>query len=148
MWGIGLRFTRLNFHDWINGVVSTSDKDTCRKNSYGHPTLSPGVFTVYCEDSVCYGFEILRKCESPRHPFRIFKSRFLQAPELTIYDNACHLHIYSLNREPQFFKHTKFLVGRLHWRGHIDCFKLHCSLFLALKNMDTISVLSVANLVL
>ena len=36
----------------------------------------------------------LQKCESPRHPFRIFKSCFLQAPELIIYDNACRLHIW------------------------------------------------------
>ena len=127
----------------------------------------------------------------PRHPFRIFKSRFNQAPELIIYDNACRLHIYSLNREPQFFQNTKFLVDRFHWRGHVGCsrgycldayndkrirainsqvneqansglqrirgqlaymsvnnFKLHCSLFLALKNMDKMSVLSVTNLVL
>ena len=174
-----------------DGAVSAADRDTCRKNSYGHPTLSPGIFTVYCEHGVCYGFEILQKCESPRHPFRIFKSRFNQAPELIIYDNACRLHIYSLNREPQFFQNTKFLVDRFHWRGHVGCsrgycldayndkrirainsqvneqansglqrirgqlaymsvnnFKLHCSLFLALKNMDKMSVLSVTNLVL
>ena len=31
---------------------------------------------------------------------------------------------------------------------NIENFKLHCSLFLALKNMDKISVLSVANIVL
>ena len=174
-----------------DGVPSASDRDTCRKNSYGHPTLSPGIFTVYCEHGVCYGFEILQKCESPQHPFRIFKSRFIEAPELIIYDNACRLHIYSLNREPQFFQHSQFIVDRFHWKGHVGCsrgycldayndkrikainsqvneqansglqrirgqlaymtvknFKLHCSLFLAIKNMDKISELSVANLVL
>ena len=92
----------------VDGVVSDSDKDTCRKNSYGHPNLSPGIFTVYCKHGVCYGFEILQMCEFPRNPFQIFKSCFLQAPELITYDNACCLHIYSLNREPQFSSTRNF----------------------------------------
>lgn len=28
-------------------VASRSEQDSCRKNSYGHPTLSPGIFTIY-----------------------------------------------------------------------------------------------------
>ncbi len=48
------------------------------------------------------------KCESPRHPFHIFNSRFQQAPRMIIYDNACKLHIYALNREPHFFKTPGF----------------------------------------
>jgi len=34
--------------------------------------------------------------------------------------------MYSLNREPQFFKHTKFLVDRFHWRGHVGCSRGYC----------------------
>ena len=143
----------------------------------------PGVMGCSGESSpihgVCYGFELLQTCESLKHPFRIFKTRFPHPPSLIIYDNACRLHIYCLNREPHFFESTRFAVDRFHWRGHTGCskgysldvyknkkikginsqvneqansglqkirgqltymtinnFKLHCSLFLALKNMD------------
>ncbi len=33
---------------------------------------------------VCYGFEVLRECESPRHPFQIFKTRFSKPPSKII----------------------------------------------------------------
>lgn len=64
--------------------------------------------------------------ESPRHPFEIFRSRFKVAPKLIIYDNACKLHQYCLNREPAFFKHTQFAVDRFHWRGHVGCSAGYC----------------------
>ena len=44
--------------------LHTLQTDGCRKASYGHPTLSPGIFTIYCEHGVCYGFEVLQTCES------------------------------------------------------------------------------------
>ncbi len=102
---------------------ASTDSDSCRKNAYGHPTLSPGVFTIFCEHGVCYGFEILKSHESPRHPFSIFKTRFCTPPRMIIYDNCCKLHAYCLNREPVFFKNTLFLVDRFHWRGHVGCSK-------------------------
>ena len=36
-----------------------------------------------------------------------------------IYDNACHLHNYALNRDPVFFQNTWFLVDRFHWCNHV-----------------------------
>ena len=60
-------------------------------------------------------------CESPKHPFEIFRSRFETAPVVIIYDNACKLHQYCLNREPLFFKNTLFVVDRFHWKGHVGC---------------------------
>ena len=143
--------------------------DDCRKKSYGHPTLTPGIFTVYCAHGICYGFDILRSCESSRHPFEIFTTRFQQPPKAIVYDNACHLHIYCLNREPQRFQNTLFLVDRFHWRGHVRCsneqansglqrikgqlaymsidnFIFHLSLFLSLKNADVITKLDINRL--
>ena len=35
-----------------------------------------------------------------------------------MYDNACGLHTYCLNRDPNFFKISKFLVDRFHWSNH------------------------------
>ena len=43
--------------------------------------------------------EILQKCESPCHLFQIFKTQFLKPPSMIIYDNACCLHQYCLNKE-------------------------------------------------
>lgn len=43
---------------------------------------------------------------------------FFSAPSVIIYDNACNLHSYCMNRDPIFFKKTRFLVDRLHWRNH------------------------------
>ena len=39
--------------------------DSCRKDSYGHPSLSPGIFTIFCPHGICYGFEVMQSCESP-----------------------------------------------------------------------------------
>ena len=42
----------------------------------------------------------------------------ITAPKVIIYDNACRLHMYSLNRDPGFFMKTRFLVDRFHWKNH------------------------------
>ena len=97
------------------------DPDACRKTSYGHPTLSPGIFTLYCQHGVCYGFEVMARCESPRIPFEIFSTRFPRPPRIIVYDNACKLHAYCLNREPRRFQGSMFAVDRFHWKGHIGC---------------------------
>jgi hypothetical protein len=39
-------------------------------------------------------------------------------PKIIVYDNACNLHSYCLNRNPTCFKETKFLVDRFHWKNH------------------------------
>ncbi|XP_070537887.1 uncharacterized protein [Ptychodera flava] len=95
--------------------------DTCNKFYKGHPSLSPGIFTMYCKHKVCLGFQVMKHHESPALPFKIIRQRFQTAPKIIIYDNACKLHQYCLNREPDFFKHTMFLVDRLHWCNHTGC---------------------------
>ena len=60
--------------------LKTHDSDSCRKASYGHPSLSPGIFTVFCPHGICCGFEVMQSCESPKHPFSIFRQRFQKAP--------------------------------------------------------------------
>ena len=67
------------------------DIDACRKYSSNHPTLTPGIFTIYCLHGVCCGFEVMEQHESPRYPFKIFLSRFVTPPTI-IYDNSCRLH--------------------------------------------------------
>ena len=101
----------------------TADEHNCRKVSYGHPTLTPGIFTLYCTHGICYGFEVMRRCESPQVPFSIFTSRFPTPPKTIVYDNACKLHVYCLNREPALYRSTRFFVDRFYWKGHIGCSK-------------------------
>ena len=36
------------------------DDDACRKYSSTHPTLIPGIFTIYCEHGICCGFEVMQ----------------------------------------------------------------------------------------
>ena len=76
--------------------------------------------------------------ESPNTPFTILRTRFKKgcsiiiinyviliiAPKVIIYDNACNLHNYCLNRDPLFFMDTWFLVDRLHWSNHTGMYKL------------------------
>ena len=54
-----------------------------------------------------------------------FEKNALLAPNVVIYDNACHLLDYSLNREPHFFSSTLFKIDRLHQLNHTTC----CSSF-------------------
>ncbi|XP_069105019.1 uncharacterized protein [Argopecten irradians] len=96
-------------------------KNQCSKSSTGHPSLLPGVFTLFCKHGVCYGFEVMKYHESPNVPFTILRSRFQKAPSLVVYDNACNLHTYCLNRDPLFFKDTQFRVDALHFRNHKAC---------------------------
>ena len=94
--------------------LKTHDSDSCRKASYGHPSLSPGIFTIFCPYGICYGFKVMWSCESPKHPFSIFRQRFQKAPQVIVYDNACKLHQNCLNREPHFFRSILFAVDRFH----------------------------------
>ena len=107
--------------DQVNSSRTPDDADSCRKYSSSHPSLTPGIFTVYCPHAICYGFEVMRSHESPQHPFEIFLTRFEQPPSTIIYDNSCKLHQYVLNRQPSHFQNTNFFVDRFHWRGHVGC---------------------------
>ena len=117
-----------------------TEKETCRKESYGHPTLTPGIFTVFCKHGICYGFQCMTSPESPKVPFEIFKTRFQKAPSTIIYDNSCKLHAYCLNREPHFFRSTRFYVDRMHWRGHSACSEGYCmNLYKASVDVNSIN---------
>ena len=99
----------------------------CRKDSQKHPTLTSGLFTMFCPHGVCLGFRIMENPESPRTAFEILMSRFKEMPSLVIYDNACKLHLYALKREPERFKNTRFMVDRLHYtKGHVGCSLGYC----------------------
>ena len=90
---------------------------TCSKHPSAHPTLLPGIFTVFCPHGVCLGssllatvsescsrFHLMHNLESPETPFSVFFSRLPKgaspllclpftiraAPLVMVYDNGCH----------------------------------------------------------
>ena len=50
------------------------DQDACRKYSSNHPTLTPGIFAIYCPHGVCCGFKVMKTHESPKHPLDLFNA--------------------------------------------------------------------------
>jgi len=100
---------------------SGADQKVCTKVAPKIKKLTPGVFTIHCPHGVCYGFELMKTCESVNIPFTIMRTRLQKAPSLIVYDNACILHAYCLNRDPAYFAHTKFCVDRFHWYNHKGC---------------------------
>lgn len=48
-------------------------------------------------------------------------TRLARAPDVVIYDFACSLMEYALNREPEYFKYTLFLLDGLHQWNHRAC---------------------------
>lgn len=53
--------------------------------------------------------------------YSILVSYFARAPRVVVYDFACALQDYCLNRAPGFFSHTTFVVDKFHWGNHADC---------------------------
>ncbi|XP_077862458.1 uncharacterized protein LOC102804924 [Saccoglossus kowalevskii] len=50
-----------------------------------------------------------------------FVTATYKAPSVVIYDNACNLYTYFLNRDLCFIQKTRFYVDRLHWKNHTGC---------------------------
>ena len=87
--------------------------------------LSPYSYSWHLYHLLCswnmLWFGSVRRCESPQVPFSIFTSRFRTPPKAIVYDNACNLQVYCLNREPALYKSTCFFIDHFHWRGHVGC---------------------------
>ena len=47
------------------------------------------------------------------------------APDVVIYDNACNLHQYMLNREPDFCRGTWLIVDRFRWGNHTGMYSIY-----------------------
>ena len=114
-------------HTWpkLYNVGSSTDKDSCDKNFSSHSQFVDGIFSIgcACKYSITYGFELMLHSESPRHFFHFLTSRAVNFNHLrgVIFDFACGLHRYILNREPAQFETVQFLVDGSHWNGHSSC---------------------------
>ena len=97
---------------------NNEERNLCNKKTRTHQTLSPGLFTFFCNHGVCHGFSLMDQPESPKTAFDILVTKFKKMPSVLVYDNACHLKLYTIKREPARFKDTKFIVDTFHARGH------------------------------
>lgn len=64
---------------------------------------------------------IMPKHEGRNDAFSFLVQYLKVAPKVIIYDFACELQNYCLNREPAFFKDTRFFVDGFHWYNHTAC---------------------------
>ena len=95
-----------------------ANTNNCKKTTGRSNTLSPGWFTLFCQHGFAHGFRLMDTPESPKTAFDFLMCYLRKMPRIVIYDNACNLHNYVLRREPRRFKHTRFLIDRLHAPGH------------------------------
>lgn len=93
----------------------------CRHDSFAKGDRTGGIFTWFCKHGVCYAMYVIKTDEGRNEPFTFLSCYLKEAPKVVIYDFACALHEYCLNRLPGFFKNTLFLVDRLHWKNHKWC---------------------------
>ena len=73
---------------------------------------------VACELNITYGYELMLCKESAHNIFRLLMSRDLNLHSLqgVIFDHACGLDQYILNREPSEFEFLRCLVDGAHWQ--------------------------------
>ena len=74
----------------------------------------------------CYGFHMINGSEGQKDPF-FSASKYLQtAPQELFYDFSCSLSEYTLNREPKFWRNTRFWHDVFHSYTH-KCGANYCS---------------------
>lgn len=66
-------------------------------------------------------FALMDKPESTRVVFDLIYSRFPEAPQFIMYDNACNFHKTAMKLAPQYFAHTVLVIDQMHEKGHVRC---------------------------
>jgi hypothetical protein len=56
-------------------LVYDGDK-ICKKDGTRHPSLAPGIFTVYCNHGTCLCVAMMQNVESPQTAFRVLLALF------------------------------------------------------------------------
>ena len=116
--GVGLVHHRPKYE-----LDKEKDTSNCRhqfiSGSHGSKRTG-GVFTWYCQHGVCYAFYIIPNAEGRNEAFSFLLKYFKVAPKVVVYNFACSLQDYSLNRQPEHFRDTMFLVDRFHWFNHVS----------------------------
>ena len=102
---------------------SIKTEATCRKlySTYTKNNLTGGLMALWCPHLVCLGFHKIPSCEGRNDVFSAILRYWECAPKVVIYDFACQLGPYCMQREPEFFKNTLFVVDEMHANGHTHC---------------------------
>ena len=103
--------------------VDSAETGSCKKyySTYKKQTLTGGLMAIWCQHLICLGFHKIPKAEGRNDVFSALFVYFEKAPEVVIYDFACQLGVYSMSREPEFFKDTCFLIDEMRAKGHSAC---------------------------
>eukprot|EP00198_Chlamydomonas_reinhardtii_P005464 XP_001694800.1 predicted protein [Chlamydomonas reinhardtii] len=121
----GLGVVRPRYAMGMDGKSGSADEEggaaSCKHNFCARGPRTGGIFTVFCEHGVCYAFFVLPRAEGRNEMYSWMVSFLPRAPEVVVYDFACSLHEYCLNRAPAFFCGTRFVVDRFHWSNHTGC---------------------------
>jgi hypothetical protein len=56
--------------------------------------------------------------EGRNDPFTVLRTYLKHPPKVIVYDFACALEEYCMNRDPTWFRNTKFVIDRFHWHNH------------------------------
>ena len=107
----------------IANEKSIKDEGTCRKlySTYTKNNLTGGLMALWCPHLICLGFHKIPVCEGRNDVFSAILRYWEHAPDVVIYDFACQLGPYCMQREPEFFKDTLFVVDEMHANGHTQC---------------------------
>ena len=95
-------------------------RDPCRKD-FPRPSKHgwSHLFLWFCaKHEHCYGFHIISGSEGRKDPFASAYQYMENAPDHVWYDFSCSLCEYALNREPYFFRETRFWLDEFHSYHH------------------------------
>jgi hypothetical protein len=103
-------------------TIINGSENTCTKNYQSAAKLGAGILLFWCaKHRLCIGFLLLESAESCEYVYTTLVTRFKVIPKTIIYDNACNLSEYCMNRAPHLFMNSKFLVDAFHYGGHTNC---------------------------
>lgn len=88
---------------------------------YGRRGYTGGLLGLWCTHGVCYGFHVIPQGEGRNDVFSAIYTRFKVAPEVVVYDFACALGPYCMQREAEYWRDTLFVIDRFHASGHKTC---------------------------
>ena len=97
--------------------------EVCKKESPQSPNFSPGIMiqTCLCSKRKVYHASFMDQYESVLTPCEALLNRFPDGcPSYVVYDNACHLLMYCMQREPSWFWACRFVVDRFHEPNHVQ----------------------------
>ena len=103
--------------DAANELRGVGDCKKIPASTQHHSNLFVGI----CSHGIAQVCCPMSYSESPRFLFSLLLQYWERAPSLILYDNACHASEYCVNREPDFFKNSVFVIDKFHYRNHTAC---------------------------